>query len=187
MTRTSLLGHVPVLAGFLPLVLLLLVGCGKSAARGEVKKLDMYAIQLETPAGWTGGGAGGTYEFRSPDGTGRVRVAALEGASSASELKDAQLMAGTGAVATSRVLPASPTRVGPLHGERARFMGSDGRLYDIVALTVPVNGKKMVVLVQTSTSAEHASSESSAVESMFSRLRQSIQYIGPADAATSGG
>lgn len=172
-----LFGHVPALAGFLPFVLWLLVGC-RGSPQGEVKKLDVYSIQLETPAGWTGGGAGGTYEFRSPDGASRVRIAALDGVASASGLKDAQLMAGTGATITSKVLPASPTRAGALHGERARFIGNDGRLYDIVALTVPFQGKTTVVIIQTSTSAENASQEPVAVDELFSRLRQSIQYTG---------
>ncbi len=184
MTQSTLLGPMPTLAGLLPLVLFLLVGCTRTAPRVQARRLDLHAIQIETPAGWTGGGAGGTYEFRSPDGAARVRVAALEGAVSATGLKDAQLMAGTGAAVREKIHPASTTRVGELQGERARLRGSDGRVYEVVALAVPqAGGRRSVVLVQTSVSAEHASQQASDAEAIFAQIRHSIAHLG----AASGG
>ncbi|MCU0653844.1 MAG: hypothetical protein MUF64_00660 [Polyangiaceae bacterium] len=172
----------PSLAGLLPLVMFLLVGCGRSPPRGEVKRIETYHLQLETPAGWTGGGAGGIYEFHSPDGTGRVRIAALEGASSAVGLKDAQWMAGTGATIHKRLLPTSPVKIGALVGERTRVAASDRRVYEIIALSVTLGERKAVVLIQTSVSAEHAEKDPAAVDALFTSLRQSIQASG----ATSG-
>lgn len=175
MTRTSALGGIPALAALLPLVLALLVGsCSRGPSRGEVRKLDEYALTVETPVGWTGGGAGGTYEFRSPDGTGRLRIARLDGVVSTAGMKDAQLLSGTGAVPSGRQLPTSPTKIGTLSAERGRFAASDGRTYDVVAVATP----KGVVLFQASVGAEHATEDAAAVERLFTGLRQSIQYTG---------
>lgn len=169
---------IPSLAGLLPLVFMLLVGCGRSPPRGEVKRLDAHGIQIETPVGWTGGGAGGIYEFHSPDGTGRVRVAPLEGASSAAGLKDSQLLAGTGATVTKRLLPTSPLKIGQLSGERIRVATSDRRVYEIIALSVPVGERRSVVLIQTSVAADLLEKDPAAVDALFSALRQSIQLVG---------
>lgn len=175
--RTSALGGIPALAVLLPLVLALLVGgCSRGATKGELRKLDEYALVVETPLGWTGGGAGGTYEFRSPDGTGRLRIARLDGVASAVGLKDGQLLAGTGALPSGRQFPNSPTKIGPLSAERGRFTVNDGRIYDVVAVSVPKGG---VVLFQASVAAERANEDSAAVERLFTGLRQSIQYTGP--------
>lgn len=171
--RPHVLGAVPALAALMPLVLLLLTSCMRGPARGEPRKLDEYALSVETPAGWTGGGAGGTYEFRSPDGTVKLRVAPLEGAQSASGLKDAQLLAGTGAAATERLFPTSPTKIGPLSGERGRFKANDGRIYDVVAVQVT----RGVVLFQTSVAAERATDGSGDVDRLFTTVRQSIQLL----------
>ena len=162
------------LAALMPLVLMLLASCSRGPTRGEQRKLDQYALTVDTPAGWTGGGAGGTYEFRSPDGTVKLRVAPLEGATSATGLKDAQLLAGTGATATDRAFPTSPTKIGPLSAERGRLTANDGRVYDVVAVQVP----RGVVLFQTSVAASRASDGSGDVERLFTALRQSIQFLG---------
>lgn len=179
MVRALFSGVPSSLTGLLPMVLLLLMGCGRSPPRGEIKRVDAYGIQLETPSGWTGGDAGGVYEVHSPDGTGRVRIAPLEGVSSASGLKEGQLLSGTGATVTRRLLPTSPVKIGPMVGERARFATSDRRVYEVIALLVPLgNERKGVVLIQTSVSAEVAERDPSAVDALFSSLRQSIQFIG---------
>lgn len=179
MVRSLLPTDISSLIGLLPLILFLLVGCGRSPPRGEVKRLEAYAIQLETPKGWTGGGAGGIYEFHSPDGTGRVRVAPLDGVSTAAGLKESQLLAGTGATVTSKVLPTSPMKIGPVTGERARFAASNGRVYEVIALLVPVSGgRKSVVLIQTSVSAEFAQQDPGAADALFASVRQSIQFVG---------
>ena len=175
MLRPHVLGGVPALAALLPLVLLLLVGCARGPTRGEPRKLEEWGLTVETPAGWTGGGAGGTYVFRSPDGTGRLRVAPLDGATSVAGLKDAQLVAGTGATATGRVFPTSPTKIGTLSAERGRFSANDGRVYDVVAVQVP----RGVVLFQTSVAADLAADGSGDAERLFTTLRQSIQALGP--------
>lgn len=173
MTR-QFLGSGPWLAtlaaGLLPILLLLLGGgCSRDAAQGDTRTFAEHGLSVRTPKGWTGGGAGGTYEFRSADGTARLRIGRLDGAAAVGGLKDAQLLAGTGAVATARSLPPSPTKAGPLPAERARFTANDGRIYDVVA----VQTSKGVVLFQASVSAEHASAEGG-VESLFAGIRQSI-------------
>jgi hypothetical protein len=171
---------VPSLAGLLPLVMFLLMGCGRSPPRGEVKRIEAHLLQIETPKGWTGGGAGGIYEFHSPDGTGRVRIAGLEGATSAVGLKDAQLLAGTGATVVKRLLPTSPVKIGALVGERIRVATSDHRVYEVIALAAPPGGdRKGVVLIQASVSAEHADTAPAAVDALFASLRQSIQTLRP--------
>lgn len=174
----ALFAGVPSVTGLIPLVLLLLMGCGRSPPRGEVKKLDAHGIQIETPAGWTGGGAGGIYEFHSPDGTGRVRIAPLEGATSATGLKEGQLLAGTGATVTKKLLPTSPLKVGSMTGERIRFATSDRRVYEVLALAVTNGDRRSVVLIQASVSAEYAQQDPAAVEALFSAFRQSIQPVG---------
>lgn len=152
-------------------VLLSLAGCGRGDERGEVRKLAEHGLSVATPAGWTGGGAGGTYEYRSPDGGAKLRVAPLEGAATTANLKDAQLLAGTGVTPTARNLPPSPTRVGRLPAARGRFTGNDGRIYDVVA----VQTSKGIVLFQTSLSAERPASDA---ERLFTSVRQSIQLDG---------
>jgi hypothetical protein len=167
----------PSLAGLLPLVMFLLMGCGRSPPRGEARRIEAHHLQIETPAGWTGGGAGGIYEFHSPDGTGRVRIAGLEGASSAVGLKDAQLLSGTGATVVKRLLPTSPVKIGTLVGERIRVATSDHRVYEVIALAVSAGEKKAVVLIQASVSSEHAEKEPSAADALFTLLRQSIRPL----------
>jgi len=174
----ALFPGVPSLTGLLPLVLLLLMGCGRSPPRGEVKRIDAHGIQLETPAGWTGGGAGGIYEFHSPDGTGRVRIAPLEGASGATGLKEGQLLSGTGATVVKKLSPTSPVKVGSMTGERVRFSTSDRRVYEVVALAVSSGADRRVILIQTSISAEHAERDPGAADALFAALRQSIQPVG---------
>lgn len=169
----------PSLAGLLPLVMFFLVGCGRSPPRGEVKRIEAHHLQIETPVGWTGGGAGGTYEFHSPDGTGRVRIAALEGATSATGLKDAQLLSGTGAIVSKRLLPTSPVKIGAMVGERIRVATNDHRVYEVIALAVQSGDRKTVVLIQASVSEEHAEKDPAAVDALFTSLRQSIQAMGP--------
>lgn len=169
---------IPSLAGLLPLVMFFLVGCGRSPPRGETKQIDAHHLQIETPVGWTGGGAGKTYEFHSPDGTGRVRIAALEGATSAIGLKEAQFLTGTGATVRKKLLPTSPIKVGTMMGERIRVATSDHRIYEVIALAVSMGDRKTVVLIQTSVSEEHAEADPAAVEALFTSLRQSIQPMG---------
>ena len=158
---------VELLRALLPIVLLV-IGCAKPADHGDVRKIEQHGLQVETPRGWTGGGAGGTYEFRSPDGTSRIRIVAVDGP--LGSLKEPQLLSGTGATATSRMLPTSPTRIGSLSAERARFATSDGRVYDVVA----VQTARDVVLVQTSVTSERSSSDPEEVERLFRSVRQSI-------------
>lgn len=180
MTRALLISGLGSLAGFLPLVLLLLTGCAKAPSSGPAQKLGEHGVEITLPSGWTGGRAGGTYEFRSPDGGGRVRVGKLEGATTASGLKDAQLLSGTGATAVKRVLPPSPHKVGALVGERAQFVGGDGRLYEVLALLVPKHG---VVLVQTSVPDGEAGAEGSGADALFSKIRHGVRVAaasGPA-------
>ncbi len=148
-------------------VLLSLAGCGRGDAQGDVRKLAEHGLSVVTPRGWTGGGAGGTYEYRSPDGGAKLRIAPLEGAAVAT-LKDAQLLAGTGVAPTSRDLPPSPTRVGKLPAARGRFTGNDGRVYDVVA----VQTSRGVVLFQTSVTTERPAYDA---ERLFNAVRQSIQ------------
>jgi hypothetical protein len=173
MLRPHVLGGVPAWAVLWPLILALFAGCGRGQSRGETRKLDEYALTVETPSGWTGGGSGGTYEYRSPDGTGRLRIAPVEGGASLAGLKDAQLLAGTGAQPVTKVFPTSPTKIGTLSAERGRFAANDGRVYDVVAVQTP----KGVVLFQTSVSSERASESSADVEKLFTTLRQSIQLM----------
>ncbi|MCS6898862.1 MAG: hypothetical protein NZX77_03725 [Polyangiaceae bacterium] len=143
-----------------------------------MRRIEAHRLQIETPAGWTGGGAGGTYEFHSPDGTGRVRIAGLEGVSGAVGLKESQLLAGTGATVVKRLLPTSPVKIGVLMGERIRVATSDQRVYEVIALAVPVGEKKAVVLIQASVSADHAEKEPAAADGLFTMLRQSIRPLG---------
>ncbi|HEU4535826.1 MAG TPA: hypothetical protein VFS00_16990 [Polyangiaceae bacterium] len=176
----------PSLAGLLPFFMLFSVACARSSSSPpEARALERYALRLETPAGWTGGVAGGTYEYHSPDGVGRVRVSRLEGAAAVAGLKDAQLMAGTGASPSARIAAPSAAKVGPLPALRARFAGSDGRVYDVVAVQVPAAGGPAVVLVQTSVPAGDA--EHRAGESLFALVRQSLRYEGPANVASPAG
>lgn len=149
-------------------VLLSLVGCGRGDERADIRKLSEYGLSVATPGGWSGGGAGGTYEYRSPDGGAKLRIAPLEGVAAPTNLKDTQLLAGTGVTPVSRNLPPSPTRVGALPAERGRFTGNDGRVYDVVA----VQTAKGVVLFQTSVSADRPTAEA---ERLFNAVRQSIQ------------
>ena len=174
--RCWMLRYVPhgllgALLSLLPAVALLLslAGCGRGDDRTEIRKLAEHGLSVATPAGWTGGGAGGTYEYRSADGSARLRIAPLEGATATAGLKDAQLLAGTGVTPVSRNLPPSPTRVGALPAERGRFTGNDGRVYDVVA----VQTQRGVVLFQTSVTADRATSAE--VERLFTMVRQSIQ------------
>jgi hypothetical protein len=182
---TALSGLRP-LAGLLaPFFMLFSVACTRSAPpEPEPRSLARYALRLETPAGWTGGVAGGTYEYHSPDGLGRVRVARLEGAAAVAGLKDLQLMAGTGASPAARIAAPSPTKVGPLAALRARFSGSDGRVYDVVAVQLPAaaGAPASVVLVQTSVTSDYAAEHNAAVESLFALVRQSLRYEGAAPA-----
>jgi hypothetical protein len=161
------------LRGLLPFLALLFLGCAKPTEPAETRKLESVGLAIETPAGWTGGGAGGTYEYRSADGTGRVRVARLEGATSPSALKESQLLTGTGAQATSKLFPTSPTKIGALVAERARFSASDGRVYDVVAVQTPHG----VLLVQTSVTAERLTQDAEGTERLFTSVRQSIKLL----------
>ncbi|HEU4412745.1 MAG TPA: hypothetical protein VFS43_46305 [Polyangiaceae bacterium] len=185
---TALSGLRP-LAGLLaPFFMLFSVACSRSSSPGpEPRALERYALRLDTPAGWTGGVAGGTYEYHSPDGLGRVRVGRLEGATGVAGLKDVQLMAGTGASPSARIAAPSPTKVGPLPALRARFSGGDGRVYDVVAVQLPgaPGAPPSVVLVQTSVTADYAAEHNAAVESLFALVRQSLRYEGAAPAAAS--
>lgn len=164
-------GLLGTLLSILPAVALLLSlsGCGRGGEPTEIRKLAEYGLSVATPTGWSGGGAGGTYEYRSADGSAKLRIAPLDGVASTVGLKDAQLLAGTGVTPVSRNLPPSPTRVGPLSAERGRFTGNDGRVYDVVAVQTP----KGIVLFQTSVTADRATSAE--VERLFSTVRQSIQ------------
>lgn len=184
---TALSGLRP-LAGLLaPFFMFFSVACSRSSAPGpEPRALERYALRLETPAGWTGGVAGGTYEYHSPDGLGRVRVARLEGASSVGSLKDLQLMAGTGASPSARIAAPSSTKVGPLSAVRARFSGTDGRVYDVVAVQLPAaaGAPPSVVLVQTSVTSDYAAEHGATVESLFALVRQSLRYEGSAPATS---
>jgi hypothetical protein len=173
MTRSFLQG-IGYLPGLLPLLLLLFAGCGRGAPRGETRALEPHGLQVETPGGWTGGGSGGIYEFRSPDGTARVRIGPLEGTMVVGGLKEQQLLSGTGVTSVSRSFPISPTKVGPLVAERGRFITSDGRIYEIVAVQNPGHA---VVLIQTSVSGEFAKSAPEDMERIFSNVRQSIQPL----------
>jgi hypothetical protein len=178
-------GGLRPLAGLLPFFVLLSVACTRSSSPApETRALDRYALRLDTPAGWTGGGAGGTYEYHGPDGVGRVRVGRLEGASAVAGLKDAQLLAGTGASPAARVAAPSPTKVGPLAALRARFSGTDGREYDVVAVQLPAaaGAPPTVVLVQTSVTADYLAGHGAAVEALFALVRQSLHYDGGAAA-----
>ncbi len=183
------LGGLRPLTGLLPFFMLFSVACARSSSPApESRTLERYALRLETPAGWTGGVAGGTYEYHSPDGVGRVRVSRLEGATNVAALKDLQLMAGTGASPAARVAAPSPTKVGPLPALRARFTGSDGRVYDVVAVQLPPSAPgapPSVALVQTSVTADYAAEHNAAVESLFALVRQSLRYEGAAPGGAS--
>lgn len=177
MTAPSFWPGLRLIAGILPVLLVMLaVACKGSSHPTELRRLDPYPLQLDTPAGWTGGGAGGTLEFHGPDGSGRVRVGRLEGAVTLQGLRDAQLLSQTGANLTDVHAKASPTRINGVPALRARLAASDGRVYEVVAVQLPGVG---VVLVQASLPADAAADEGGEGARLFSVVRQSLKYTGP--------
>jgi hypothetical protein len=154
---------------------MLAVSCKGSSQPTELRKLEPYALQLETPVGWTGGGAGGTFEFHGPDGAGRVRVGKLEGISSLSAIRDGQLLAQTGANVADVQAKASPAKINGVPALRARLLGTDRRVYEVVAIQMPGAG---IILVQASLP-ESAAADDADGARIFALVRQSLKYTGP--------
>jgi len=155
---------------------MLSVSCKGAARPSDLRKLEPYALQVETPAGWTGGGAGGTFEFHGPDGAGRVRVGKLEGITSLNGLREGQLLAQTGASVADVQSKPSPAKINGISALRGRLLGSDRRVYEVVAIQLPGVG---IVLVQASLPADAASDDAGEGAKLFALVRQSLRYTGP--------
>ncbi len=177
MTVPSWWPGLRLLVGVLPALLVMLsVSCKSTSQPTDIRKLEPYALQLETPSGWTGGGAGGTFEFHGPDGAGRVRVGKLEGVTSLSGLRDAQLLAQTGASVTDVQSKPSPAKINGISALRGRLLGSDRRVYEIVAIQLPDTS---IILVQASLPVDAATDDAGNGAKLFALVRQSLKYTGP--------
>ena len=177
MTVPSWWPGLRLLVGVLPALLVMLsVSCKSSSQPTDLRKLEPYALQLETPSGWTGGGAGGTFEFHAPNGAGRVRVGKLEGVTSLNGLREAQLLAQTGATVTDVQSKPSSAKINGTSALRGRILGSDRRVYEVVAVQLPGVG---IVLVQASFPVDTASDEGGDGANLFALVRQSLKYTGP--------
>jgi hypothetical protein len=177
MTVPSWWPGLRLLVGVLPALLVMLtVSCKGPSQPTELRRLEPYGLQLEIPVGYTGGGAGGTFEFHGPDGAGRVRVAKLEGVTTVQGLRDAQLLANTGASVADVMSKPSPAKISGAPAIRGRLLGSDRRVYEVVAIQLPGVG---VVLVQSSLPVETTADDADEGTRLFAVVRQSLKYTGP--------